>query len=164
MNPIAAIRAVSGWTQTRLARSAGTSQPTIAAYEGGSKSPTWRTITGVAHAAGLSCHPFVGMPFTRDQARSLVLHQAIAEQLSADPERVLALARRNVAVMISVHPDAAALLEEWDQVLQLPVARIVSTLLDPSEHGRDLRQVTPFAGVLTAERRTQIYRLFRAAA
>jgi transcriptional regulator with XRE-family HTH domain len=164
MNPVLVIRSVTGWTQSRLAGMAGTSQPTIAAYEGGSKSPTWRTITGIAQAAGLTCYPFVGVPFTRDQARSLVLHQAIAEQLSADPERVLSVARTNIAVMVELHPDAAALLDEWDQVLQLPVARIVSTMLDPSEHGRDLRQVTPFAGVLTAEKRTEVYRRFRAAA
>ena len=35
---------------------------------------------------------------------------------------------------------------------------------DPGERGRDLRQVTPFAGVLDPRRRADVYRSFQAAA
>ena len=89
MEPVRLIRLVAGWTQRRLAQAAGTSQPTIAAYERGSKSPTWRTISKIAGAAGLACYPSVSPPLTRDQARSLALHEAIAIELMAHPDTVV---------------------------------------------------------------------------
>lgn len=161
MNPVPTLRAVTGWTQARLASSAGTSQPTIAAYESGTKSPTWRTVEQLAHAAGLACYPFVGPPMSRDQARSLALHEAIVSRLMADPQTVVAAARRNLAVMRGVNPRAGALLDEWSTALDRPPGELASRMLDPSESARELRQVTPFAGVLTTRQRTHVYRAFR---
>ena len=164
MDPVSLIRLVAGWTQRRLAQAAGTSQPTIAAYEGGSKSPTWRTISGIAGAAGLACYPSVGSPLTRDQARSLVLHQAIVAELMAHPDTVIATAQRNLVTMRHSNPGASRLLDDWGSILRQPPQRMASQLLDPGEHGRDLRQVTPFAGVLDPRRRLAVYRKFGAAA
>jgi hypothetical protein len=104
---------------------------------------------------------FVGAPLTRDQARSLALHAAVGSELTAHPEPVLAAARTNLARMRVANPRAVALLDEWDRILALPTRRIVSQLLDPSEHGRDLRQLTPFAGVLDPRHRAAVYRSFR---
>ena len=59
---------------------------------------------------------------------------------------------------------AEELLAEWDRILQLPPILVASRMLDPSEHGRDLRQVTPFAGILDARTRAAVYRTFRTAA
>ena len=164
VEPVPLIRLVAGWTQRRLADAAGTSQPTIAAYERGSKSPTWRTISKIAGAADLACYPSVGLPLTRDQARSLALHEAIAAELIARPEAVIGKARRNLVAMRGSNPRAARLLDEWESVLRQPPQRIASRMVDPGEHGRDLRQVTPFAGVLDQRRRAAVYREFRAAA
>lgn len=158
------IRAVTGWTQTRLAGEAGTSQPTIAAYESGTKSPTWRTVQAVAEAAGLACYPFVGAPMSREERRSLALHQAIVKELFREPERVVRVARGNVDRMLEANPHAAALLEEWRRILDMPLAQVASRMLDPGEHGRELRQVSPFAGVLDARQRAAVYRAFRDAA
>ena len=164
MNPVSSIRLVAGWTQRRLARAAGTSQPTIAAYEGGSKSPTWRTISTIAGAAGLACYPSVGLALTRDQARSLALHRAIVAELMSHPDTVVARAQANLVTMRRSNPGASRLLDEWASILRQAPQRIASQLLDPGEHGRDLRQVTPFAGVLDQRRRLAIYREFGAAA
>ena len=47
-------RARAGMTQAALARAAGTSQPTLAAYESGAKSPSVRTLDKIVRAAGFS--------------------------------------------------------------------------------------------------------------
>ncbi len=103
-------------------------------------------------------------PLTRDQARSLALHEAIAIELMAHPDTVVLSAQHNLAAMRQSNPRASRLLDEWDSVLRQSPQRIASQMVDPSEHGRDLRQVTPFAGVLDQRRRAAVYREFRAAA
>jgi hypothetical protein len=94
----------------------------------------------------------------------LALHAAIAGELAARPEEVLDIARRNVGVMRAVGPGAEGLLAEWDRILDLPPPVVASRMLDPSEHGRDLRQVTPFSGVLRPRARTAVYKAFRSTA
>lgn len=42
----------AGLTQQQLARAAGTSQPTLAAYESGAKSPSVRTLDRIVRASG----------------------------------------------------------------------------------------------------------------
>jgi predicted nucleotidyltransferase/DNA-binding XRE family transcriptional regulator len=46
-------RTRAGLTQAQLAQRAGTSQPTVAAYEAGTKVPTVETLTRLVAAAGL---------------------------------------------------------------------------------------------------------------
>jgi len=41
------------------------------------------------------------------------------------------------------------------------VSELLPALIDPSPRGRELRQVTPFAGVLTAKERAETYHSFR---
>lgn len=164
MNPVRTIRAVAGMTQRRLSNSAETSQPTVAAYESGAKSPTWRTLERMASSVGIACYPAVVERFTRDQERSLYLHAAIAEVLRVRGTEVIEAARRNISRMRSMNPHASPLLDEWGRILQGTTDQIVGRMLDPSDHGRDLRQVTPFAGVLTQAQRAAAYRSFRAAA
>lgn len=164
MNPIRILRAVAGLSQARLAAAAGTSQPTVAAYESEAKSPTWRTVVRASHSVGTACYPWVGPAMTRDQQRSLMLHVAIAAELAARPQHVMQVALRNLAVMRTAAPGAQTLLDEWDRILRLPPTLVASRMLDPSDHGRDLRQVTPFSGILDARSRAAIYRAFGAAA
>ena len=163
MEPVQLIRAMAGMTQQELADAAGTSQPTVAAYESGAKSPTWRTVERIASSVGLVCYPAVVRPFTRDQRRSLYLHAAIAKELSNRHTEVIEIARQNIDKMRSVNPHAWRLLDEWERILRLTPSQIGACMLDPSEHARDLRQVTPFAGVLTPAQRADVYRSFRSA-
>ena len=161
MNTIRLLRDVSNLTQAELAEAAGTSQPTIAAYEAGRKSPTLRTLRRLAEGAGLEATIGFHRPMTREERRSLHLHRAIARRLERSPEEVLARARDTLSLMRSKHPEAGQLFREWEVILDRPVSELVTALIDPSSHGRELRQVTPFAGVLTAEERTEVYQSFR---
>ena len=62
--------------------------------------------------------------------------------------------------MHALHPAARPLLDEWRLFLRRPLAALIAVMLDPSQRGRDLRQVTPFTGVLSARERADVYRRF----
>lgn len=167
-----AARLEAGLSQRELAARAGTSGATVAAYERGSKEPRLSTLRRLVQAAGMRLEvsylpdthdPAVGL--TREEARSLALHRAIAARLAADPTAVLAKARQNLAVMRRANDDGTARewFNKWDRLLAGPLASVIEVLVSHEQHARELRQVTPFAGVLTDEQRRAIYRAQRAA-
>jgi hypothetical protein len=88
------------------------------------------------------------------------LHRAIAERLASDPEAVLAHARATLRRMRDRGSRAAPLLDEWARLLRRPTAELIEVLIDPAPHARELRHVTPFAGVFSAAERAAIYRAF----
>jgi transcriptional regulator with XRE-family HTH domain len=162
MNPVRILRKLARLTQADLAAAAGTSQPTIAAYEAGAKSPTLDTVRRLAEAAGLEMSVAFHSPMVREERRSLHLHRAIARRLADDPAATLQQARRTLALMRKHHPEAGSLLREWAVLLARPVEELIPALTDPSPRGRELRQVTPFAGVLSPAERAEAYRSFEA--
>ena len=52
--------------------------------------------------------------------------------------------------MRGLHPAASELLDEWERLLQGSPDALADALVNPGLHYRDLRHVTPFAGVLNA--------------
>ena len=90
------VRSAVGMTQRELADAAGTSQSTVAAYESGAKSPTWRTVERIASSVGLVCYPAVVRPLTRDQRGSLYLHAAVAKKLTNRPTEVIEIAGKTL--------------------------------------------------------------------
>lgn len=160
MNEVRTLRERAGVTQAALAKAAGTSQPTIAAYEAGQKSPTLDTVHRLARSVGYEMtgqfHP---VP-TREERRSLALHGAIAERLATDPRRTLDRARATLARMRESQPGADRLLREWEVLLGRPLEALLPVLTDPSPWARELRQVTPFAGILSAAERAAVYGAF----
>ena len=92
MNLVARLRRSTGLTQSALAALAGTSQPTIAAYETGTKRPSLRTLQRLASAAGLGVHVAFVPHLTREDRRSLALHERIADRLRVAPAETLARA------------------------------------------------------------------------
>jgi len=161
MNLVARLRRSTGLTQAGLAELAGTSQPTIAAYEAGTKRPTLRTLQRLASAAGLDVHVALVPHLTREDRRSLALHERIAVRLRAAPSETLARAKANLLRMRALHPCASELLDEWERLLQGSLDALADALVNPGLHYRDLRHVTPFAGVLSASERASVYREFR---
>jgi hypothetical protein len=95
---------------------------------------------------------------TREERRSLALHRAIARHLERDPDRIIALARANLGRM--KRRARSHLLDEWDVLLDRPLSALLPVLTDPSPWARELRHVTPFAGVLSAGERTEVYAAF----
>lgn len=160
MNPIRELREAVGLTQQQLANAAGTSQSAVAAYEGDRKSPTWRTVERLAHAVGCFVELRYLPPLTREDRRSLALHAAVAVRLREDPQVVLARARVSLARMRTLHPGARPLLDEWRLHLRRTVDALIPVLLDPAPWSRELRQVTPFTGILSARERAKVYREF----
>lgn len=95
---------------------------------------------------------------TRDQLRSLWLSHAVAGALVQDPVAVLAVARLNLPRMreVSGRGQGARWLDEWQQVLDGPVEGVMEALTSRSPRSRELRQNSPFAGVLSAEDRLKV--------
>ncbi|MDP3774784.1 MAG: helix-turn-helix transcriptional regulator [Gemmatimonadales bacterium] len=160
MNPIRVLRETVALTQTALARVGGTSQPTIAAYEANRKSPTMSTVRRLARAVGLDAAVEYYPPLTREERRSLSLHRVIANRLRENPDRVLAQARRCLERMMVRDGGCSLPLREWGVVLDRPVEALLPLLTDPDPWVRELRHVTPFAGVLSAAERAEAYRAF----
>ncbi|MBI4239080.1 MAG: helix-turn-helix transcriptional regulator [Deltaproteobacteria bacterium] len=161
MNPVYTLRACAGLTQQELARKAGTSQPTIAMYESGEKSPSMSTLQRLAASLGLELVVNYVSKLTREDHRSLAYHHAIAKALRQDPRTVIQRARRLLAHQRKDHPHAAQLLNQWQAWLDLPIDELIARMLDAGVMARDMRQVTPFAGVLNARERMRILKKFR---
>jgi hypothetical protein len=112
----------------------------------------------MARAAGRDVFVSFVPQLTREDRRSLFLHRAIAAKLRRSPREVLTRARRNLRRMMDRHAGARALLGEWSRILESPsVEEIVSVMTDPQPFARELRAVTPFAGVLNAAERARVY-------
>lgn len=161
MNLIRQIREQAGLSQQKLALAAGTSQPTIADYESGRKSPTVRTLQKLASASGLEFVASFVPAMTREDKRSLAFHRAIVRKLEENPEPVLKRVRANLGKLHKLHPDAAALFHEWGKWLELSVPELQSKLMDPDLEAREMRQVSPFSGILSAKERADILRAFQ---
>ena len=150
-------RARAGLSQTALANAAGTSQPTVATYESGRVTPNVSTLIRLLEACGctLVVVPAADAPrWTRVEEKSLAIHRRIAARLLEDPDRTIKKARRNLALLRSAdRGQSARLLDDWNDLLGRPTDEIVTAMLARTQHAIDLRQMTPFAGVITdAER------------
>jgi len=95
---------------------------------------------------------------TRDQLRSLWIGHAVAGRLVADPEVVVERARANLARLEdgSVRGQAVRWLEEWAKLLDGPVEPILEALTSRAPRFRELRQNSPFAGVLDDDERREV--------
>lgn len=100
---------------------------------------------------------------TRDQERSLWLHRAVLAELVADPEDVLARVRGNLQRLRTQHPDrgmTARWLGQWQEVLDAGVDAVADVLTSPGPAALELRQNSPFAGVISEEVRSRVLASF----
>ena len=151
-------RTRAGLSQHALAQAAGTSQPAVAAYEAGRVAPNVDTLARLLEACGYTIDvvPDTDAPrWTRVEEKSLSIHRQIAARLLQDPATTLEKARFNLTRLRSAdRGHGARWLDEWDALLDRPTDQIVTAMLARTQQGIDLRQMTPFAGVLSdAERR-----------
>ena len=98
---------------------------------------------------------------TREDLRSLAFHRAIADLLRKNPELIVKRARKNLEKLASMHPNAGTLFDKWREWLSFPFEILIEKILDPQQETCDMRQVSPFSGLLNARQRTQVLRGFR---
>ncbi len=161
MNAIRLLRNQAGITQQALAARAKTSQAAIAQYETGKKSPTLVTVQRLASAVGLEWVPQFFPRLTREDRRSLAYHEAVAKIVRRDPVRSIARAKQNLLKMRQNRAGAKTLFDRWQTWLDLPVEDLISRIQDHGLEARDMRQVSPFAGLLSAQERAAILQRFR---
>ncbi|GAA3903715.1 helix-turn-helix domain-containing protein [Actinoplanes auranticolor] len=103
---------------------------------------------------------------TRDQLKSLWLHQAVAGSLVTDPEAVLGKAAENLDRLLVQHQGTMAevwLLRWRDKLGAGPGAgpgAVLEALTSPDPESVELRQNSPFAGVLSQPQRQQVLEAF----
>lgn len=104
-----------------------------------------------------------GGKLRREQEQSLWLHRAVAGRLATSCQSVTALARSNLRRLHAVHPSGqtGVWLTRWDEVLDAGPDAVFEALLSSAEWAVELRQNSPFAGVLSTEERHQILQSFR---
>jgi hypothetical protein len=84
--------------------------------------------------------------------------------LALDPPHVLRKARRNLLRMRQAHTQGRvqADFDAWQELLDGPLEKLFAVLLSTSPVAIQLRQNTPFAGVLTQAERAKALSAFRA--
>jgi DNA-binding transcriptional MerR regulator len=87
------------------------------------------------------------------ELQALAYHRLVAERLDDD---IANQARRRLHTWIAtgrIHPKWAS---EWQRILSLPLARIAKEISADTPRARELRQTSPFAGVLNEHERRSL--------
>ena len=88
--------------------------------------------------------------------RSLAFHREIAQRLLRDAT-ILDRARQRVRGWMVENPNRPYV-TQWARVLEGTAESVADFLVDPSELAQELRQSSPFAGVLDPRERWRIWR------
>lgn len=92
------------------------------------------------------------------ERRSLAYHEAVARRLD---DQLIAEARERIDRLTGgghLHPRYA---HRWREILALPVERVIEAITADDQEARDLRQNSPFAGVLNEHERRRIIETVR---
>jgi hypothetical protein len=102
-------------------------------------------------------------PLTREQEQSRWLHAAIASHLVTQPDQVLERARENLDRFTAVHAGtmAAYWLSLWREALEAGPDRVLGLLVSDTPQAAEMRQNSPFTGILPAEERRAVLQSFR---
>jgi excisionase family DNA binding protein len=104
-----------------------------------------------------------GQSPTRDQEQSRWLHGAIVSHLVAQPDLVLTRARQNLDRFSKVHTGTMTehWLDLWRDTLDSGPDQVLNVLVSDTSQARELRQNSPFAGILSKEERRRVLESFR---
>jgi hypothetical protein len=87
------------------------------------------------------------------ERRRLAVSRVTAQRILADPA-LLRIGRAQLpAIRAHSAGSALALCDEWEALIEAGAEAVAAALIDPTEHGHDMRQQAPFSGVLTDEER-----------
>lgn len=104
----------------------------------------------------------VGRRPSRDERQSIWLHAAVAGRVVGDPNETLAKARANLSKMRAAHRTPVPWLDAWERLLGAGPQAVVKALVADTPESAELRQNSPFAGVLTDLERRKALTAFRA--
>jgi len=95
---------------------------------------------------------------TREEMRSLWLNRAVAARVARDPSGVLMRARDNLDRFERIHEGTSASqwLERWRRVLDAGPEAVMQVLTSAAPDAAELRQNSPFAGVLPDDERRAV--------
>ena len=94
---------------------------------------------------------------TRDQRRSLWLAYAVAGRIVEDPLEARAVAAANLEKMSTASKGRPSRwLDEWAELLDGPLDRLLYDYTSRSPRSRELRQNAPFAGLLSDAEREKV--------
>lgn len=98
--------------------------------------------------------------------RSLKLNQMVVEKIRHQPG-LIDFVRNNLQRALSdpvLSDSCKEALSEWDQLFRFqPLDEVLNLLVENSEKGQQLRQSSPFWGVLTQEERRSVFRQYESA-
>jgi excisionase family DNA binding protein len=104
-----------------------------------------------------------GGPLTDDQLRSLWLHRAAAGRIVSDPVGMLTRARARIEELLAGEPDGARWLREWLSLIDRGPEAVLRAMTSTDPLARELRQNSPFLGILSDKERRSVLRAFSAA-
>jgi hypothetical protein len=84
--------------------------------------------------------------------RSLAMHRLIADKIRAEP-KLFEIASQNIERWSRTPGRNGALLAAWSKLLMQGIPATLAMATEDSERARELRQSTPFAGVLSPQER-----------
>lgn len=133
-----------------LAQRLGVTRATVQAYERSDARGSMRLDTRRRVLAAMGADE---QPMTADQTRSLLMHMIVAAHLISEPEQVIRRAHANLERWAGKGRHDAYWLERWRRALEQPAGQLALLLTERTQDAADMRQGTPFAGVLSNEER-----------
>jgi len=98
---------------------------------------------------------------TRDDRQSLWLHAAVAGRVARDPRGALEKARSNLRTMQTAHGVRNPWVQRWERLVDAGPEAVIRALVADTPESVELRQNSPFAGVLTDRERRLALDAFR---
>jgi excisionase family DNA binding protein len=95
-----------------------------------------------------------GGPMTRDQIRSLWLHRVAAGHVARAPEASLLRARKRLRILLRGSVAGEAWLRQWQDIIDTGPEAVMRAMTATGPQARELRQNSPFLGLLSAAERT----------
>ncbi|HEX4445035.1 MAG TPA: hypothetical protein VHZ81_15800 [Galbitalea sp.] len=150
-----------------LARRCQVAASTVVDWERSEAAGTiqWGTLARALEAMGerltISRHRAESEPVRLDRREhrlGLELHRKIAVKLIEDPRRVLQVGRERLArSRENVQGGAKAWVDEWDALIELgSLGKLIDVMTGTSQRDLDLRSVSPFVGLLSADEREDV--------
>lgn len=93
--------------------------------------------------------------------RSLELHRLIARRLRAEPHRFEQVHTNLRHWRTIVSPNTMPYIARWEAIVAQGMEHALAIATEDSEAAADLRQASPFAGVLDTEERAAFFRNWR---